>query len=82
MTVDTLTIRPATAADAQRRCVGARRGLHGIPAAVYNRAGYLATTPARQEIEAAVRRRPYLGGRTRRAGSAGTVAAILRDDGV
>jgi GNAT superfamily N-acetyltransferase len=80
MTVETLTIRPATAADADAvASVLAEAFAEFQP--LYTPAGYHATTPARHEIEQRFADGPIWvvehDGRI-----AGTVSALLRDDGV
>ena len=80
MTVDTLTIRPATAADADAVALVLAEAFSEFQP-LYTPAGYHATTPARPEIEQRFADGPIWvvehDGRI-----AGTISAILRDDGV
>jgi ribosomal protein S18 acetylase RimI-like enzyme len=80
MTVDTLTIRPATAADADAVALVLAEAFAEFQP-LYTPAGYQATTPARQEIAQRFADGPIWvveqDGRL-----AGTISAILREDGV
>jgi GNAT superfamily N-acetyltransferase len=80
MAVDTLTIRPATAADAGAVASVLVEAFAEFQP-LYSSAGYHATTPAGQEIE-----RRFVDGPIwvveHDGRIAGTVSAILRDDGV
>ena len=80
MTVDTLAIRPATAADADAVALLLAEAFAEFQP-LYTPAGYQATAPARHEIEQRFADGPIWvvehDGRI-----AGTISAIVRDDGV